>query len=198
MLTLHRFQPRSDSSFRLQDIVNILIQSIQVADQHVVLEVGMENLLEDEHDHPVRIQQGLPGIILMQCLVRLESADEVRERLIAFFDAACELLKTVSVKGRFQIRDHLYGSGNCFMRMGRFSSVPEGMFRAIIFVEFMAAIGDHPELAPNTCKMRFHLRWDSRVAGNSKSKHSFSASVTGFVQLHGDSVDFSFSFPDAD
>jgi len=118
MLTLHRFHPRVDSCFRLQDTANVLAQSIQEADQLAVLDFGSRlNALGDIHDKFLHYQEGLPGIIPVQCIVLLKAPDEVHERLIALSDAACELLEAVSVEGQFQIRDQRPGSGNCFITM---------------------------------------------------------------------------------
>ena len=153
MLTLHRFQPRGDNSFRLQETASALAQSTQEADQPVVLEIGRENVLKDRLDHTLQIQEGLPGIIHMQCLVLLKSPYERHKRLMALSDAACELLETVSVEGHFQIRDQPFGSGNCFTRMRGLFSVPEGVFRVLIFAGLMAAMGDLLELAQNVFKM---------------------------------------------
>ena len=89
-----------------------------------------------------------------------------------------ELLETVPIEGRFQIRDQRPRSGNCFARVRwRFSVLNVLKWVHLTAdVEAMAATDDLPELAE-------HLRRDSAVASG-ESKLSSCAAVIRFVQLH--------------
>ena len=91
-----------------------------------------------------------------------------------------ELLETVPIEGRFQIRDQRPRSGNCFARVRwRFSVLNVLKWVHLTAdVEAMAATDDLPALAEHT----YHLRRDSAVASG-ESKLSSCAAVIRFVQL---------------